>query len=170
MYFTDTRVKAYLRPTMKNVKNLITVKLVTILALMSGSAFAQGGALCGTFDRELLIQVNPNNTLSLIDPEAAQGRQVMATFNQIDVNYTQAGLVYEANTRNATIPNPNQYVGGARLGELQWVIMTVNAAPGRVVTTNNIITGSLKLQKTNGQTFQKLVTCTLNQSSFIRLQ
>lgn len=141
-----------------------------ILSLLSGSAFAQGGALCGTFDRELLIQVNPNNTLSLIDPAAAQGNLVMATFKQIDVNYTQSGLVYEANTRNAVIPNPNQYIGGARLGDLQWVIMAVNAAPNRIPAPNSIITGSLKLQKANGQTLQKLVTCTLNQSAFIRLQ
>jgi hypothetical protein len=94
----------------------------------------------------------------------------MATFKQIDVNYTQSGLVYEANTRNAVIPNPNQYVGGARLGDLQWVIMAVNAAPNRIPAPNSIITGSLKLQKANGQTLQKLVTCTLNQSAFIRLQ
>ncbi len=143
---------------------------ILALSLLSTSAFAQGGALCGTFDRELMIQVSPNNTLSLIDPAAPQNQQILAQFNQVDVNHSSSGLVYEANIRGALIANPNSYVAGARLSELQWVVMTVNTAPSRAIVGRGIVTGNLKLQKANGQTLQKLVTCTMNQTAFFRFQ
>jgi hypothetical protein len=143
---------------MKNVKNTI---LVSILALLSGSsAFAQGGAaLCGTFDRELMVQIGPKNAMTLIDPSAPKGQQILAKFSQVDLKQSQFGPVFEANTRGAQIPNPEIFIGGARLAELQWITLSINVASPSPTTSQGIVPGNFKVQKANGQVLQKLMTC-----------
>jgi hypothetical protein len=143
---------------MKNVKNTI---LFSILALLCGSsAFAQGGAaLCGTLDRELMVQIGAKNAMTLIDPSAPKGHQALAKFTQVDVKQSQFGPVFEANTRSAQIPNPEIFIGGARLAELQWVTLSLNLNSPSPPVSQGIVPGSFKIQKANGQALQKLMTC-----------
>jgi len=152
---------------MKTVKYAVSVILFSLLV---SPAFAQGGALCGTFDRELMVQVSPDHSLSLIDPTAPQDQQVLIQFTQVDTRPTRVGSLYEANIRGAIIPHPEKYVAGARLTELQWVTLAVNSASVNLVQANGIVPGSLKLQKANGQTLQKLLTCTMDSNALLHLQ
>ncbi|MFL5814510.1 MAG: hypothetical protein ACJ763_13120 [Bdellovibrionia bacterium] len=143
---------------MKNVKTTILLSVLAILG--SSSAFAQGGAaLCGTFDRELMVQIGPKNAMTLIDPSASRGHQTLAKFTQVDVKQSQFGPVFEANTRGAQIPNPEILVGGARLAELQWVTLSINVASPSPTTSQGIVPGNFRVQKANGQVLQKLMTC-----------
>jgi hypothetical protein len=143
---------------MKTLKNNT---LLSLAALLCGStAFAQGGAaLCGTFDRELMIQVGAKNALTLIDPSAPKGQQILAKFNQVDVKQAQFGPVFEANVQGATIPDPNLYIGGARLAELQWINLSINLSSPNPTVSKGIVPGNFRLQKANGQVLQKLMTC-----------
>jgi hypothetical protein len=149
---------------------MINSVMVLFLSLLTHSAFAQNGVLCGTLDRELLVQVSSNGVMSLVDPVGPQGHQlVIAQLKHVDVNQSSSGPVYLANTSDAYFPNPNRYVGGARLSELQWITLAVNTASMNL-TRSNVASGSLSFQKANGQNLKKLVTCTLNQAAFLSLR
>jgi len=159
---------------MKNVNKKIGIQFgllaaVLMLATVPARAAQVHGFFCGTFDRELMVRVyqpllqthaqtHKGSVMSLIDPTVEQGKQVIGTLQDTDINQTRTGLEFAANAIHA-IPGPVPYINGIPLKQVQWVILGINLATAKPAQNGEIVQGTLRVQKTNGQVYTKLVTC-----------
>jgi len=148
---------------------------VAVLAALTGAAQSAhaDGFVCATYDRELLVKVynhtqpsqGTRNAAVMIvsDPSAPAGKQTIAVFRDTDSTLQSFGATYLATVSPRTLPNLNladTFISAFSLDSIQELDLSVNFSYGLPVVKDGIVDGMLVIQKLNGETVRKEVTCT----------
>lgn len=149
----------------------LAMTAVTLMILGSNAARADG-FVCQTVEGDLNVKVynhvratsgtRNGSIMILSDPAVAQGRKTIASFSDVNTTLANSGASYVAKVdlRFSESRRAGELIAGTRLGQLDQVKLDIDFSYGSPVDAEETLTGSLTLEKRNGDVLGRDVVCT----------
>ncbi len=150
------------------------MKMKNLIALMIVLGVAQAkadGFVCETWDGDLVVKVynktQPEDgtrnasVMVLSDPQVQKGRKTIARFQADNEVLTNHSARYEAEVdlRFSDSSRKGELIAGTKLGQLDRISLDVAFSYANPTEEGDEMDGTLVLEKRNGQTIKKQLTC-----------